>query len=296
MTEKFDELHQSQDSESVRWLYGEYNRQDLEAMDPVCLRALLRERVHHTIEVELYPALTGEKQAHAKMGSQVALIWEVWQSRGLPTEEPDLQWCQQYLDIAAKVRAGEKVQIDEALPEPFSAAEMNAVHKLIWERRSIRDWVPGKRVPDELIEKILEAGRAAPNGCNLCEVRFVVIKDPKQQKMVWSDIPTPYDRCTLIVICYDKRVYQTVGHDRLVPHNMLLDCAAAGDHMCLMAHALGLGAVWLTCTEKTAATFKKKFGLPDYIEQALHVAVGYPAIASIKSRRLPLKDMIIKQV
>jgi nitroreductase len=60
-----------------------------------------------------------------------------------------------------------------------------------------------------------------------------------------------------------------------------------------MAHALGLGAVWLTCTEKTAKTFKEKYGLPDYIEQALHIAVGWPAIATIKSERMPLSEMMI---
>jgi hypothetical protein len=51
--------------------------------------------------------------------------------------------------------------------------------------------------------------------------------------------------------------------------------------------------VWLTCTEKTAATFKKHFGLPEYVEQALHIAVGYTAMGSIKSDRMPLREMII---
>ena len=79
----------------------------------------------------------------------------------------------------------------------------------------------------------------------------------------------------------------------MVPHNMVLDCACAGDHMCFMAHALGLGAVWLTCTEKTAANFKKKHGLPDYIEPVFHIAVGWCAIGSIKSLRMPLREMIL---
>jgi nitroreductase len=126
-------------------------------------------------------------------------------------------------------------------------------------------------------------------------VRFVVIRDPKDAKMVWSDIPTPMDSCALIVVCYDKRIYETLGHDRLIPHNQNFDCAAAADHMCLMAHALGLGAVWLTRTEKTAQTFKEKFGLPDYMEPALHIAVGWPAIQTIKSLRMPLKEMIVKR-
>ena len=295
MAEKFDDLNQSEETGTVRWLYGNYTREDLMEMEPSCLRALFRERIHHTIEVPIYPHLQGDKEATSKFGTQAQLCWDVWVERGFGVDDPDMQWGKQYLDLAEKIRAGQKVEINEPLPEPFNEDEMATVHKLIWERRSIRDWVPGKKVPDHMIEKIMEAGRAAPNGCNLNVVRFVVINDPAEMKMVWSDIPTPSERCTIIVILYDKRIYETVGHDQLVPHNMLLDCAAAGDHMCLMAHALGLGAVWLTCTDKTAARFKKKYGLPDHIEQAMHLAVGWPAIASIKSLRMPLKEMMLSK-
>ena len=180
------------------------------------------------------------------------------------------------------------------MPEPFSRDEMEIVDRLLWQRRSIRDWVPGKPIPQAKIRKILEAGRAAPTGCNLDVVRFVVIENPEQAKCVWSDIPTPMDRCVLIVVCYDTRIYKTVGHDRLVPRNQLFDCAAAADHMCLMAHALGLGAVWLTQTEITSADFKRSFGLPEYIAPALHLAVGWPGVGTIKSARMPLKDMLIR--
>ena len=293
MSEKFDELHSSGSADTVRWLYGEYTRQDLMEMEPTCLRALFRERVHHTIEVEIYPILVGDKEPTPIFGTQAQICWEVLSERGFPLDDPDLQWGKKYLDLAAKIRAGEKVTIDEPLPEKFNADEMAVVKKLIWDRRSIRDWVADKPVPEDMLEQIMEAGRAAPNGCNLNVVRFAVIKDPEEMKMVWSDIPTPANRCTIIVICYDKAIYETVGHDRLVPHNMMLDCAAAGDHMCLMANALGLGAVWLTCTEKTAARFKKKYGLPEHIEPALHLAIGWPSVASIKSLRMPLKDMML---
>jgi nitroreductase len=270
-----------------------YTREDLMAMDPVCLRALFRERVHHTIEVELYPILLGRKKMPKKFGLQAALLLDVWRTRGFSEDPDDIQWCKKYIDVAAKMRAGEKVHMEEALPEPFTEQEMAVVRKLLWERRSVRDWVVGKPVPDHIIEQILEAGRAAPCGCNLDVVRFIVIRDPKEAKMVWSDIPTPMDQCVLIVICYDTRVYETVGHDTLVPQNMLYDCAAAGDHMGLMAHALGLGAVWLSCTEKTAKNFQQKYGLPEYIKPALHFAIGWTAIGSVKSLRMPLADMMI---
>jgi nitroreductase len=294
MSEEFDALLGSESGDlTVKWLYGEYTRDDLMKMDPVSLRALFRERIHHTIEVEIYPVLLGKKKMPPRFGMQPELIMDVWRERGFDDSDPDFDWGKKYLHMAQRLRSGQQLEIEEVLPKPFTEEEMAVVRKLIWDRRSVRDWIPGKAVPDDLIDQILEAGRAAPTGCNLDIVRFITVRDRKTAKMIWSDIPTPMDSCVLIVICYDKRPYATVGHDRLVPHNMLYDCAAAGDHMCLMAHALGLGAVWLSCTEKTAKTFKKHFGLPDYIEQALHIAIGYTAIGSIKSERMPLREMMI---
>jgi len=148
-----------------------------------------------------------------------------------------------------------------------------------------------------MIKKILEAGRAAPVGCNLNEVRFVVLRDSKEVEMIWSDIPTK--NAVIIVICYDKRIPQVVAQDKIVPQNGGFDASAAAEHMLLMAHALGLGGVWLSKlvksekTEDTGKKFKEEYGLPEYIEVALHIAIGWPAIGTIKTQRMPLSNMII---
>lgn len=274
-----------------------YEKADLLTMEPVLLRALLRERAHHNIEVPLYPLLVrGQNKPIAVFGLQTQLVYDVWRERGFTDSDPDIQWVKEYLALAAKIRAGEKIEWDQPVQTPFSAAELAVVHKLIYERRSIRDWVD-KPVPDDLIEQILEAGRAAPIGCNLDEVRFIVIRDPAEAKLVWSDIPVT--NAVIIVICYDKRIPQVVGQDKFVPQNGGFDAAAAGDHMLLMAHALGLGGVWLSKTTKTEVTedtgkrFKEQYGLPDYIEVALHIAVGWSATGTIKSQRMPLQEMIL---
>lgn len=293
MSENSNTSDKTEKLKTVRWLFGEYTRDDLIKMDPVCLRALFRERIHHTIEVEIYPILLGRKKLPPNFGLQPQLILDVWKERGFSDDDPDFEWGKTYLALAAQLRANQEIRIESLLPTPFTEEEMAVVHKLMWKRCSIRDWIPNKKVPDDMIERILEAGRAAPTGCNLNIVRFIVIREPKEAKMIWSDIPTPMDQCVLIIVCYDKRIYETVGHDRVVPNNILYDCAAAADHMCLMAHALGLGAVWLSCMKKTAKAFKKKYGLPDYIEQALHIALGWPAIGTIKSERMPVSEMMI---
>ncbi|MBN1223712.1 MAG: L-2-amino-thiazoline-4-carboxylic acid hydrolase, partial [Candidatus Aminicenantes bacterium] len=57
-------------AESVRWIYGRYTRKELMEMEPECLRALFRERIHHTVEVELYPVLLGNKKAKPGIGRE----------------------------------------------------------------------------------------------------------------------------------------------------------------------------------------------------------------------------------
>jgi nitroreductase len=274
-----------------------FSKEDLMELEPEVLRALLRERTHHNIEVPLYTTLLKWKgDSIPTFGLQTQMVFDAWQARGLPEDEPDIHWVKEYLAIAARLRVGEKVDLNIPLPAPFSPEEMAAVNKLIYARCSVRDWLP-KPVPDWMIEQILEAGRAAPIGCNLNEVRFAVLRDPEETKMIWSDIST--QNAVIIVICYDTRIPQAIGQDQFVPQNPGFDCAAAGDHMLLMAHALGLGGIWLSKTVKSHATedtglkFKQLYGLPDYIEVAMHIAVGWTAIGSIKSKRMPLSAMML---
>jgi len=283
----------------VRWIFGEYTKEDMMKMDPVALGALLRERTHHTIEVILYPTLLkGQEKAIGSFGMEAQLVFDVWQERDLPEDSPDLVWVKDYLRIAKSIRSGEKVNLDLPLTAAFTENEMAVVQKLIYRRHSIRDFTEGE-ISDEMVEKILDAGRVAPNGCNLNMVRFVVLRDPEEKKMIWSDISGK--NAVIIVICHDTRVPEIVGQDKVVPHNSGFDAAAAGDHMLLMAHALGLGGVWLSSIKTidgrrdTGKEFAEKYGLPDHIVVDLHIAVGWPASGTIKSARIPLEDMIIRK-
>ncbi|MDP3879799.1 MAG: nitroreductase family protein [Dehalococcoidales bacterium] len=283
----------------VSTAFKQYEKDDIRKLDEVSLRGLLHERTHHNIEVPLYSTLvkwTG--RAISGFGMQAQIVFDVWRERGYPEDEPDIQWCKMNLDAAAKVRAGEKPEIADPLPEPFSEEEMKVVHKLLWGRHSVRDWVK-KEVPDWMINKVIEAGIMAPIGCNLDEVRFIVLKTEEEKSWCWSDIST--ENAVIIVIGYDKRPTATVGQDlpQAVPQNRGYDCAAAGDHMLLMAHALGLGGCWLSkrgVENGTDVKFKEKWGLKDEnIEIALHIAIGWSAIVPAKSSRAPFEYYMIRK-
>ena len=184
------------------------------------------------------------------------------------------------------------MKLDTKLPEPFSEGEMRTVEKLLFERRSIRQF-KDKPVPDEMIRKILHAGLMAPHGCNVCATRFIVLCDPEDWKMVRSDIPL--ENCVMIVVCQDLRMYQALGFDKAVPQNLYFDAAAAADHICLMAHALGLGACWLTHGEETQRRLREHFGQPETFVSRCHIVVGWPDEATIKSQRMKLEEVIVEK-
>ena len=273
----------------------EYTLDQLRELDEVTLRGALHERTHHGIEVPIYPTIARWKgEAIPSFGSDAEVIYNIWKEKGGNTEDEDIKWVERYLDYAKQIRQGIKPEIPEYTEEqkPYTDEELKVIWKLLKERKSSRaGWIK-KEIPEEILRQILDAGRAAPIGCNLDEVRYVILRTEEEKKLIWSDVST--ENATIIVLCYDKRPSHIVKQDlpERVPHNRGFDAAAAADHMGLIAHALGLSSVWLSDSPGHAKEFKEAYGLPEEFEVALHLAVGYPAAGSIKSGRVPLDYMI----
>lgn len=261
-------------------------------VDPVILRALIHERTHHTIEVNMYRILAHKRGMPPNFGETAEFLMDIWKRRGLPTDAPDIKWALDYIGFARMLRTGGELELDTKLPEPFNDEEMRTVEKLIYERRSIRQF-KDKSVPEGMVRKILYAGLMAPQGCNVGTTRFMVLRDPEEWKLVRSDIPI--ENCVMIVVCQDMRMYEVLRFDERVPQNIYYDAAAATDHICLMAHALGLGACWLTHGEETQKRLREFFGLPESFVSRCHIVVGWPDEAPIKSQRMDLDEVIIKK-
>jgi len=272
-------------------IYG-YNKKQLMKIEPGILRTFIHERTHHGIEILIYRILAGKKKKPPDLGNQAKLLFEVWKERGLPTDAPDLQWCAKNIEIADKLNAGEEVRLEEKLPVPFSKQELITVKKLIYERRSIRQFTD-KPVPEEMIKEIIKAGVWAPQGCNIGSTRFIVMHDPKEMKMLSSDIPI--ENGLMIVICQDTQGYKALKFDQNVPQNLYFDAAAAADHMVLMAHALGLGACWLTHGAETQKKIQQYYGLPETFISRCHIYLGWPNEAPIKSGKMNVEEAIIEK-
>jgi nitroreductase len=267
-----------------------YTKKQLLEMTSDNLRAIFHERTHHTIEVLIYRILNSSREIPKDFGVVAEYLLEIWKKRGLPLDPPDIQWCIKYIDLAKKMREGEKIQIDTSLPETFSKNELKTIDKLIYGRKSIRQF-KDKPIPDEMIRKILHAGLYAPHGCNVGCTRYLVLRDPEEWKLVRSDIPV--ENCVMIVVLQELSMYKTLRFDEYVPQNLYFDAGAAADHICLMAHALGLGSCWLTHGEETQKRLRKHFNLSPTMTSRNHIIIGWPNEATIKSERMSLDEAIL---
>ncbi len=269
---------------------GKFTKQEMMQMDPMFLRMHLRERVHHTVEHQLYSAIYGDRQVGPRFGDIAREILEIWEARGLPTDAPDLVWIYALMDLAERVKRGEDVTVPGGyLPSPLEGAEMKGWEKVLYGRRSYRHW-DERPVPGWMVERILEAGMWAASGCNLEIWRFIVMEDPEILRK-FRNLEFEVEQVK-IVCCMDVRGYD---HVQTPPpeKNKLLDVGAAMQNMALMAHALGLGGCWSTFSPEQIAGIHQHFELPDYIEVVTYLSLGWAAEAVMPPARMSYKDAIL---
>jgi nitroreductase len=156
-------------------------------------------------------------------------------------------------------------------------------------RRSIRKFAD-KPIEDEKLEMLLEAARWAPSGSNRQEWRFVVVTSSVQRELVRKFAPgisaTP---AAFIVVCAEMEPHARESEQRLC----LADCAIASQNIMLAAHEMGIGTCVVLSYDKSA--IRAILELPDYIEPALIVTVGYPAEAPEPPPRHELSEMVFHE-
>jgi nitroreductase len=141
-------------------------------------------------------------------------------------------------------------------------------------RRAIRKYKP-ELVPDDSIEKILEAGRWAPSGSNIQPWRFVVVKNQATLDVIRKVSPGYLGATPMaIAICSDRATAEAKGGRLGRDYLTIADCSMAAENMLLAAHALGLGACPIKSFSTTA--LKEILDLPEGIEPELILIIGYP--------------------
>lgn len=116
--------------------------------------------------------------------------------------------------------------------------------RVITERESIRNYDPGKPLPEDTLVRILEAGRMAPSAANLQPWTFLVVTSQEMLQLVRKCYERPwFHDAPVILIVKGSRSDAWKRYDGY--NSLETDLTIAMDHMILAAENEGVGTCWI---------------------------------------------------
>jgi nitroreductase len=143
-------------------------------------------------------------------------------------------------------------------------------------RRSVRAF-KRQDVPEETVEKLIDAARHAPSSGNIQPWEFVVVRNLEvKRKLARAALNQPFveEAPLVIVVCANERRSSMGYGSRGKTLYCIQDTAAATQNILLTAYSLGLGACWIGAFNEDEA--KLALNAPEGIRPVAIVPVGYP--------------------
>ena len=166
---------------------------------------------------------------------------------------------------------------------------MMDLFEAIQNRRSIRRF-ENRPVPDDIIQKIVEAGQWAPSACNRQDWKFIVIDSQEVKDNILKETAAYFvgKSPLLILVVYSNQT------DNLEYKDHLLSAAMAIQNMQLAAHALGIGACCVN-NLPIKSRLRKILNIPRSFDPVALLCMGYPlAVPKPLKRREHLDNIISK--
>ncbi|MBE5844103.1 MAG: nitroreductase [Butyrivibrio sp.] len=150
---------------------------------------------------------------------------------------------------------------------------MNVI-EAIEKRHSYRGKFKSESVPREDLVKIMEAGLAAPSGCNTQTTSLIAIDDPEVMKKLHAVIDPPVAVTAPAAICVlTQRI--NAYRDKCFATQ---DYSAAIENMLLAIVELGYQSCWyeghITDTDRIGYKMAQVLGVPDEYELVCFMPVG----------------------
>ena len=158
-------------------------------------------------------------------------------------------------------------------------------------RRSVRSY-RSDPIPEEVLDRVLEAVRIAPSGSNRQPWRFIVVKDEAtKQRLVPACNGQSWiaDAPVVIVACGQNIHYNRGGY--MGDMSVLVDVSIGFTHLILAARAEGLGTCWIGAFSNDEV--KKILGVPEDYYVVAVTPLGYPEGEPFKgpASRKPLSEI-----
>jgi nitroreductase len=150
-----------------------------------------------------------------------------------------------------------------------------SVLEIIQKRRSVRRFKPDP-IPEEVIEKLIEAIIWAPSAGNLQSRKFYFVfnKNLKKEIAKASLYQMFIEKAPLVIVaCADKsieRIYGQRGRDLY----MICDVSASIENLLLVAEEEDLGGCWVGAFDEEK--IEKILNLPENLLPVAIVPVGFP--------------------
>jgi nitroreductase len=156
-------------------------------------------------------------------------------------------------------------------------------------RLSVRSYKPDP-VPEDVLNRILEAGRLAPSAKNYQPWKFIVVKDAAIRQAL---VPACRGQGSVgqapVVICgcaIEEQVWKGMGGYWSAE---AVDITIALEHMILAAAAEGLGTCWIGAFLE--AEVRKVLAIPDGVKPIALTPLGYAARDHRPQPRKPLSEI-----
>jgi nitroreductase len=161
--------------------------------------------------------------------------------------------------------------------------------ELIAKRYSVRAY-KADPVPEELLERVLEAARLAPTAANRQPFQVYVVRTAGREEALrrvyhrhwFTQAPLVLCVCTVPeqawVRSFDGKCYADV------------DAAIVMDHIILAAAEAGLGTCWIAAFDPAAA--REALRLAEGVEPVLFTPLGFPADEPKPKERKPLSQLV----
>ncbi|MBO4886938.1 MAG: GNAT family N-acetyltransferase [Firmicutes bacterium] len=162
--------------------------------------------------------------------------------------------------------------------------------KQILERRSYRGKYKNIKVPRAHLTAIMEAGLAAPSGCNKQTTSLIAVDDDKLLSELKSVIDPPVASTAPAMICVLTR--------RIIAYRdrcfAVQDYSAAIENMLLAIHALGYQSCWyeghITDEDRIGYQMAQILGVPDEYELVCILPIGVAEEEPVKPRKKAFEE------
>lgn len=164
-------------------------------------------------------------------------------------------------------------------------------NELIGTRESIRSYDPSRQVPEEVLKRILEAGRIALSAANRQPWKFLLISSPGMLEKVRPCYNRDWfrDAPHIIVVVGLKDHAWTRSFDGY--NSVETDAAIAMTHMILAAENEGVGACWVANYDPLILTAAlKDFISPEHVIFGI-TPLGHPRPEFRKSGMKKRKEL-----